>query len=100
MKVPVRQLLWGLIGVVTALATYVVVAFFLFIATLSLYTIPILVVYTPPAFLAIGVLGAALSMKALTRAHSPRPKNVSRLSFWCGWAICPAGYLVLLIFGS
>ncbi|MGW5264975.1 hypothetical protein ACWEQG_28695 [Microbispora sp. NPDC004025] len=100
MRVPVRQLLWGLAGVVAAFATYVVVAFFLFIATLSLYTIPILVVYTPLVFLVIGVLGAALSVKALRRTQSPRVANLSRLSFWCGWAICPAGYLVLLIYGS
>jgi len=90
--------LWGLLGVVTVLATYVVVAFFLALLTFSLYTIPILFVYTPAAFLAIGVLGGVISITA--RAQSATQRALPPLLFWCGWVICPAGYLLLLLFGS
>ncbi|MEU6428728.1 hypothetical protein ABZ860_22790 [Microbispora sp. NPDC046973] len=100
MSTPARQLLWGLAGVAAVLATYVVVAFVLFILTFSLYTISVLFVYTPLAFLAIGVLGAAVSMRVPTRTQSATPAALPPLSFWCGWAICPAGYLLLLLLGS
>ncbi|MEU8275026.1 hypothetical protein ACFYOK_08450 [Microbispora bryophytorum] len=96
MNVPVRHLLWGLAGVVAVLAAYLVVAFFLFLLTFSLYTLPIIFVYTPLAFLAIGVLGGAVSMKVLTRAQSTTPTALPPLPFWCGWVICPAGYFLLL----
>ncbi|WP_327043536.1 hypothetical protein OG320_17175 [Microbispora sp. NBC_01189] len=98
MKVPVRQLLWVLAGVVTVLVTYAVVAIVLFRFALSLYLLPVLVWYTPLALLAIGVLGAAISAKVPARTQPTMPA-LSRLSFWCGWAICPAGWFVLLLLG-
>ncbi|GAA3205217.1 hypothetical protein GCM10010486_89370 [Nonomuraea roseoviolacea subsp. carminata] len=91
MNQSVRRLLWGLAGAATALITYIAVAFVLFLLTFSLYALPILLIYTPLAFLAIGVLGVIRSIR-LTRPQSSTP-----LSFWSGWALCPAGYLVLLL---
>ncbi|WP_405088445.1 hypothetical protein [Microbispora sp. NBC_01389] len=99
MKVSVRQVLWVLAGVVTVLVIYVAVALVLFRFALSLYLIPILAWYVPLAFLAIGVLGAAISTMMLRRTQPTTSAALSRLSFWCGWSICPAGWLVLLLLG-
>ena len=97
MSVPVRNLLWGLAGAVTVLITYYAVFLVLFRLTLSLYTFPLLLLYLPLFFLAVGGLGIVGSVMILIGTRSPASMNFSGLSFWCGWALCPAGYLAVLL---
>ncbi|MFC7384086.1 hypothetical protein [Sphaerisporangium rhizosphaerae] len=92
---PVQGLSWGLAGVTTAVVLYVLAVPLVVTLTLSLYTLVILMLWLPIAWLVIGVLGVAVSTVVLVR--TPSPAALSWLSFCCGWALCPAVYLLVLL---
>ncbi|MEV4178068.1 hypothetical protein [Nonomuraea sp. NPDC049709] len=71
----------------TALGIYAAVVLLIPMLTFSLALLPILLLYTPFAFLLIGMVGVVVE---LTTERSP-----ATLSFWSGWTLCPAVYLAV-----
>jgi hypothetical protein len=83
------HLLRGLGGAGSALAAYLLVALILPTVFLSLWLLPILLLYMPFGILVIGLTAVVI---ALTQ----RPVSPGVVAFWCGWAASAAVYLITL----